>query len=288
MFREPGPPSATSEADGTRVIEADGSGSSLLARVHVAFPGFRGQDMRVDDTGGDHILLIVDEQYAFRFPRAGMHSLDLELETMKHLQARTTLRTPVYDYVDPDGRFAGYRLIGGSPLTGERLHHMPAMTQQALIDDVATFLAVLHAMVPSAIAPLSHWPRAWGALEYAGRITERLPLIGARYPTLSTSIADFSDAYRLRSALWRRFSLHGDLVTDHILVEDGAEHLAGIIDFGDVATRRSGARFGGMLGLRAWTNGPLDPTLRLGRWRLVQPITQSFHSSSDRSAFRAT
>ena len=28
--------------------------------------------------------------------------------------------------------------------------------------------------------------------------------------------------------------VHGDLVTDHILVEDGGEHLAGIIDFGDV------------------------------------------------------
>ena len=61
------------------------------------FREFRGQDMRVDDTGGDHILLIVDEQYAFRFPRAGMHSLDLELKTLKHLQARTTLRTPVYE-----------------------------------------------------------------------------------------------------------------------------------------------------------------------------------------------
>ncbi len=85
MFREPGPPSATSEADETRASEADGSGSSLLARVHAAFPGFRGQDMRVDDTGGDHILLIVDERYAFRFPRAGMHSLDLELEDAEAL-----------------------------------------------------------------------------------------------------------------------------------------------------------------------------------------------------------
>lgn len=234
MFRELGPPSATNEADGTRAIEADGSGSSLLARVHVAFPGFSGQETRVDETGGDHILLIVNEQYAFRFPRAGMHSLDLELEMLKHLQARTTLRTPVYDYVDPDGRFAGYRLIEGSPLAGERFHHMPAMTQQALIDDVATFLTVLHAMEPSAIAPLSHWPRAWGALEYADRLTERLPLIGARYPTLSTSITDFIEEYRLSQSTGM-VVVHGDLVTDHILVEDGAKHLAGIIDFGDVA-----------------------------------------------------
>lgn len=234
MFREPGPPSATSEADETKAGEADGSGFSLLARVHVAFPGFSGQETRVDETGGDHILLIVDEQYAFRFPRAGMHSLDLELEMLKHLQARTTLRTPVYDYVDPHGRFAGYRLIEGSPLTGERFRHMPAMTQQALIDDVASFLTVLHAMAPSATAPLSHWPRAWGAVEYADRITERLPLIGARYPALAASIADFINAYRLDRPL-AMVVVHGDLVTDHILVEDGAEHLAGIIDFGDVA-----------------------------------------------------
>ncbi len=190
--------------------------------------------MRVDDTGGDHILLIVDEQYAFRFPRAGMHSLDLELETLKHLQARTTLRTPVYDYVDPDGRFAGYRLIEGSPLTGERFAQLPVRIRHSVIDDVASFLTVLHAMAPSATAPLSHWPRAWGAVEYADRLTERLPLIGARYPALAASITDFIEEYRLSQSIGM-VVVHGDLVTDHILVEDGAKHLAGIIDFGDVA-----------------------------------------------------
>ena len=142
MFREPSPLSATSEADGTRAMGTDKTGSSLLAKVHAAFPGFCGTAMRVDDTGGDHILLIVDEQYAFRFPRVGMHSLDLELEILKRLQARTTLRTPVYDYVDPHDRFAGYRLIEGSPLTGKRFARLPASIQHTVIDDVASFLAV--------------------------------------------------------------------------------------------------------------------------------------------------
>ncbi len=253
MFREPGPPSATSEADGPRAIEADASGSSLLARVHAALPRFLGKDIRVDDTGGDHILLIVDERYAFRFPRAEMHNLDLELETLKHLQGRTTLRTPVYDYVDPYGRFAGYRLIEGYPLTGERFHRMPAVIQRTIIYQLTSFLTVLHAMDPSAIAPHLHWPRAWGAVEYADRLTERLPLIGARYPALATSITNFIDAYRLdRSPAMA--VVHGDFVTDHILLEDGAEHLAGIIDFGDVGLGDPALDFAGCW---AYGRGPM-------------------------------
>ena len=233
MFRNPGPSSATSRADGTRAIDAYETGSFLLARVHAAFPGFCAQEARVDDTGGDHILLIVDERYAFRFPRDGMHSLDLELETLRHLQARRTLRTPVYEYVDPQGRFGGYRLIEGSSLTSARFARLPARIQHTVIDDVASFLTVLHAMEPSAVAPLSHWPRAWGAGKYADRLTERLPLIKARYPALSTSIKEFIDVYRSDQPP-AMVVVHGDLVTDHILVEDGTEHLAGIIDFGDL------------------------------------------------------
>ena len=67
----------------------------------------------------------------------------------------------------------------------------------------------------------------------ADRLTERLPLIGARYPALASSIAEFIEAYRVDRPL-ATVVLHGDLVTDHILVEDGTQHLAGIIDFGDV------------------------------------------------------
>ncbi len=53
-------------------------------------------------------------------------------------------------------------------------------------------------------------------------------------PRSSASITDFIEEYRLSQSTGM-VVVHGDLVTDHILVEDGAKHLAGIIDFGDVA-----------------------------------------------------
>lgn len=207
--------------------------ASLLSLVHEAFPSFRAATARVEATGGDHLLLILDGDYAFRFPRAGMHRLDLELKLLARLQLEGGVATPRYDHVDPRGRFAGYRLIDGVPLTRQRFAQLP--DRDDVLRDVARFLATLHGITPAEVAPAADWPVNWTAAAYADRtLAERLPPIASHFPALAAPLAAFCRRYR-RDAPPRSVIVHGDLVEEHFLLDERTHKLAGIIDFGDVA-----------------------------------------------------
>ena len=130
----------------------------LAGFVETAFPSLRLGERRLEQSGGDHVLLIVDERFAFRFPRSGMHGLNLERAVLERLRHRSPVPTPAYKYVDPEGRFAGYPLINGSALTPARFAALARTRQQDVLRTAATFLTELHALAADMIAPASAWP----------------------------------------------------------------------------------------------------------------------------------
>ena len=209
--------------------------SSLVAAIHAAFPALRFSRTRMERTGGDHLLLIVDERLAFRFPREGMHDLRLEIAVLDRLRRKSSLAVPDYRYIDPAGRFAGYPLIEGVALTAARFAKLSGSQQAATIKRTATFLTELHALPEQAVEWAHSWPRMWTAAEFADHaLVERLPLIAKRVPHLAEKIAAFYRAYRADLPPEEAI-VHGDLVEDHLLVDPTTGAMAGIIDFGDVA-----------------------------------------------------
>lgn len=209
---------------------------SLLAQVTRSFPSFVVNTSRVEQCGGDHLVLIVNgDEYAFRFPRTGVHDLRFEIEVLKHLQHRSKVTVPAYDHVDPSGRFAGYRFIGGNPLTTDRYARLDAASAKAVLDAVAGFLTALHDLPQAAIGWSGEWPRIWTAAQFAQRgVAERLPLIARHAPQFATLVEAFYAIYRLDRPE-NLAIIHGDLVGEHMLVDRSGLRLAGIIDFGDVA-----------------------------------------------------
>ena len=211
------------------------TGNRLAAIVEAVFPSLAAGRTRVDQAGGDHVLLIVDERYAFRFPRRGWRDLTLEIEVLKRLRQRSVATTPSYDYIDPAGRFAGYPFIAGVPLTPPRFAALLASCKSRMIDEAAQFLSEMHGIPPSTITADDLWPRAWSAGQFAERgLTKRLPNFARRMPAIDDRLRDFYTRYS-----WDRperlVVVHGDLVGDHILVDEASGRLSGIIDFGDVA-----------------------------------------------------
>ncbi|WP_174298595.1 phosphotransferase family protein [Sphingomonas bacterium] len=207
----------------------------LWARVRRAFPDLAGSRFRLDQDGGDHLLLIVDERRAFRFPRPGRHGLDLEIAILRDLGRAGRIPVPDYDIVAPDGSFASYLLLPGVPLTPSRFAALSADRADDAIGDAVTLLTSLHAIDPRSIGPVEVWPRMWSPNQFADRLRRiRLPLLVERVPTLIASIEDFLRRYRDDRAP-REVVVHGDLVGDHLLVDRHAGRLTGIIDFGDVA-----------------------------------------------------
>lgn len=224
-------PDEEQAADG----EETATRARLLRLVRRAFPAFGVATARLETTGGDHLLLILDGNHVFRFPRAGMHRLDLELKLLARLQRQGGVATPRYDHVDPDGRFAGYRLIDGAALTRQRFARLAMPDRYVVLRDIAQFLTTLHGIAPDDVAPAADWPIDWTAAAYADRaLAERQPLIARRFPMLAEPLAAFCRRYR-QDAPPRSVIVHGDLVEEHLLLDERTRKLAGIIDFGDVA-----------------------------------------------------
>ena len=207
----------------------------LWRQVKTAFPDLPGSRFKLEQAGGDHLLLIVDQRRAFRFPRPGKHGLDLERAVLRSLSPQVRIATPDYDVVDPQGCFAGYHLIPGVSLTPVRFSLLATDTAQDLIAGVVTLLRSLHSLEPDAFRAPGSWPRMWSPSQFADRLQrERLPLLTDRIPTLAAPIESFLRRYRNDRAA-REVVLHGDLVGDHLLVDEQTGRLAGIIDFSDVA-----------------------------------------------------
>ena len=208
---------------------------SLLAQVTRSFPSFVVNTSRVEQCGGDHLVLIVnDDEYAFRFPREGVHDLRFEIEVLRQLRYRSPVAVPAYDYVDPTGRFAGYRFIDGQALTRTEFVKLGMASQIDVLDTAAAFLVALHDLPQAEVGWSGSWPRTWTAAQYADRgLSERLPSIIRHAPQLADRVEAFYYAYRHDSPEHLAI-VHGDLVCEHLLINP-AGSLVGIIDFGDVA-----------------------------------------------------
>lgn len=75
----------------------------------------------------------------------------------------------------------------------------------------------------------------WSPLQFADRIRrDRLPMLADRVPVLAAPIGEFLERFEASHAP-RDVILHGDLVGDHLLINEQTGRLAGIIDFGDIA-----------------------------------------------------
>jgi aminoglycoside phosphotransferase (APT) family kinase protein len=207
----------------------------LSSRVTKAFPDLRFSKVVLEEGGGDHRLLILDDQLVFRFPREGRHDLRLEIRLLNALRQRCSLPIPHYVYVHPTVNFAGYHLISGTQLTSRRFAALGHPAQAAVLDEAAEFLSAMHGLAPSAIAAQEAWPHIWSAAQFAdyGR-KENLPIIAHHLPKSVPALESFYRLYELDQAPCD-VVLHGDLVGDHILLADDENGLAGMIDFGDIA-----------------------------------------------------
>ena len=208
---------------------------SLLDRVQKAFPALVIRSSWLDRSGGDHLVVVVNDEHAFRFPREGVHNLGLEIEVLRHLRPRTQVAIPEYEHVDPAGRFAGYRFIKGEALTRAKFALIDESAITEVLHSTAAFLSVLHDLPQADVAWPDTWPKAWTTAQYADRgLFERMPLIVRHAPHLAGPLEAFYGAYRHDRAD-RLAIIHGDLVCEHILIDRARSALAGIIDFGDVA-----------------------------------------------------
>jgi aminoglycoside phosphotransferase (APT) family kinase protein len=211
----------------------------FVTRIRRAFPALAFEQASLNDLGEDHVVVILDDAWIFRFPRAADYrrSFGAEIALLAHLQGRVPLATPDYSHLSPEGDFGGYRMIKGIPLTAKTFDTLTDEVQDTVLEQVAGFLRGLHGAPPILLTRSNgERARAWTGADHAANYRRhRRQGIAALAPASQIAIFDrFYDAYAALAPLGAA-PIHGDLTDDHLLLAPDRRTLAGVIDFGDAA-----------------------------------------------------
>jgi aminoglycoside phosphotransferase (APT) family kinase protein len=207
-----------------------------LARRLIAAQCFAPATLRLLGEGWDNTVWLVDERWAFRFPRReiAIPGFRRELAALGEIAAQVPLRIPVPMWVgEPSPEFPwpfyGTKAIGGVELSDAQLTHE---ARCALGRPLGRFLRKLHDAAVGAELPFDPLGRADMSTRVP-RTLETLVAIDAHW-SLPDAVRDaLHDAERLAPGLYDQPAvLHGDLHLRHLLIDDGA--LSGVIDWGDV------------------------------------------------------
>jgi aminoglycoside phosphotransferase (APT) family kinase protein len=221
--------------------DADVAVDVSLVRALLAeqFPELDASSARLLDEGWDNAVWLVEEVWAFRFPRRA-NSVALvarELVVLPRVAALVSIAVPVPRFVGrPSDRFArpffGHALLPGGELADAGL---PDSERVQLGTDLGRFLRALH--TPDCLAAVD--PGRELPVDPNGRADMAL-----RVPMARERFVAVAEASTYRRALERLLAeaerlppsssetlLHGDLHARHVLVDQGT--VIAVIDWGD-------------------------------------------------------
>jgi aminoglycoside 2''-phosphotransferase len=207
---------------------------NLTAKLRRAFPELSFQQTRLETYGDDNLVLVLDEEWIFRFPRTDARKplFQRELRVLEALRPHSPLPLPRYEFVAPDHSFGGYRMIKGVELTPSRFLRLPESARDKIIAQLADFLSVCH-RVPLSVLGETPERRTYADIANAFARIQRPVLAANLAKSLIDQLDDFFTDLALKPLAPTLAVSHGDLSDDHILFDETTGALTGIIDLGD-------------------------------------------------------
>lgn len=191
------------------------------------FPALEIRDVRAIEDGWDSLVLEVNGEYVFRFPRRPEVEawVEREILLLPELAEALPVEVPRFDFVARNGLLCvGYRKLVGAAAGAD-------LSERAG-DDLGRFLAALHHFPVERARSLGvpyFDPGAWRAHfeGFCGDLRQRvLPLLAQDERERAESRFAEIDGFDFDPVL-----VHGDLGPEHVLVRDG--RVAGVIDWSD-------------------------------------------------------
>jgi aminoglycoside 2''-phosphotransferase len=123
-----------------------------LQVIATVYPELPLRSARLHDKDGQfNDLVIINEEFIFRFPRyaEGIKTLQNEVRILNRIQNRLPIPIPNpafthFDNTTPSHSFLGYRMLPGKPLWRETIQNMKGKTIRQLGEQLARFLHELH------------------------------------------------------------------------------------------------------------------------------------------------
>jgi aminoglycoside 2''-phosphotransferase len=205
----------------------------FLALIRADFPSLEIRDARLVTNGWDNDVVIVNEEYVFRFPAEPSARFDVEIAVLNKLRGGTTLAIPVVEFIGRSAQYIGYRTVRGTELTAAVYAGLSEGRRTRLARDFAQFLAEVHRAISVreavSLGVPREDPRAY--LDESRRVVGRIADAGLR-----TFVEDTLDEYE---QMWRdpgiESFLYNDLHGDNVGFDVDQGCLNGVYDFGDVA-----------------------------------------------------
>lgn len=223
-------------------------------QIALARPDLTIETINVNWEGMINDVLIVNGRTVFRFPKAEWAVEDLRREAACLELARQHVEMPLPDWTVYEGErgersFVSYEMIPGEPLQRYTILRLSQQEQEALAEQLGTFLYQLHTI------PLTHvqtsdikpsytnrQPEDWQKL-YADVQEELFPYlmqvsrdwVHQHFSSFATNPAWMACEYCF---------MNGDLASYHLLYNPETRRLNGIIDFGTAGLGDPAADFG--------------------------------------------
>lgn len=201
--------------------------------LHSDFPELPIDSIRLIENGWDNIVVEVNTDWIFRFPKDAEFHFDVEQQLLTLFGKIVSLKIPKVEYVGKSYTYMGYRKIPGGDLTRELFDSMTTGERDQLIFDLANFLREIH----SAISPSE--ARALGVEDedlpsYATLVRSVLP-----QQIDDRTVKEFVDFVlqeyeQMIPASTEQVVLYNDLHTENMAFDAQAKVLRGVFDFGDV------------------------------------------------------
>lgn len=242
-----------------------------LQHIRREFPDLKFTKVTIPCQGIDHVALILDERWVFRFPIKKKYKalFPHEITLLDVLHRRLPIPIPHYRYVAKDRSFGGYRMITGDSLQAKTYARCSSKAKKRMQSQMAKFFSILHA-VPLTFAKKHRVPTLHPRKVFEQRVREyrRHLLKTLTKKELRSVAAFFAETRAHLDDAYTPCFIHCDLYVDHIFIDSKHTKIVGIIDFGDRAIFDPAIDFSGLWdygrecveNVYAHYTGPKDPT----------------------------
>jgi aminoglycoside 2''-phosphotransferase len=211
-----------------------------IDQVKQIFP-FKISTLSIYDNGEDFLVLEINQDWMFRFPRnnAAHKVLRVEQQFLPQFEVISPIPIPKIRYAGED--FSGYPKIEGSLLSPKLFESLPDRVRAVIARQVGGFLSKLHTFpLEKALAMgFSEGWDGWRQNAYQRFQANAGPLLSR---TARKNVNKLFD--RFFDLNWQRVVIHGDFYpTDHVFFDEESLQLCGVIDFGDLTIEDAATDF---------------------------------------------
>ena len=204
---------------------------TYLQRIKGVFP----QELRfftLHDGGDDFVIIEVNHDWMFRFPRNELSRKTMEIETnlLTELKTIVSLPVPARSYLGED--FVGYRKIQGEQLIFEIFENLSKSTQMRIAQQLGQFLSAIHNF-PVEKASGIGIVQGWGGLHHKAGLHFLEHVSFLLSPTSQRKSVSLME--NLLDEEFKGKVIHGDFyLPDHVFYDESKQEISGVIDFADV------------------------------------------------------